>query len=141
MILYFLMMIFQRKVMNENPRSKNNIKQHHQHQRNNKRRLIPINVNTRNVDHYQQLGILYDGHTTLPLLGRRIHTGSHKWNYYTLTNSNIAIKIPLTHKNRDCLDQYGCDELYEDDDIIIPEFNNSKFRIKMYDRSPRYIPF
>ena len=103
--------------------------------------LVPINVNTRNIDHYQQLGILYDGHTTLPLLGRRVYSGSHKWNYYTLTNNNVAIKVPLSYNGRDCLDSYGCDELYSDDSIIIPEFNNSKFKIKLYDLAPRYLPF
>jgi hypothetical protein len=102
---------------------------------------IPINVNTQAVDHYQQIGLLYDGHTTLPLLGRRIHSGSTKWNYYTLTNDNIALKIPLSKNGRGCMEQNGCDELYEEDSIIIPEYNNSKFKIKMYDRSPRYIPF
>lgn len=104
-------------------------------------RGIPININTRNVDHYQQLGILYDGNTTLPLLGRRIYSGSSKWNYYTLTNDNIAMKVPLSRNGRDCTEQYGCEELYDDDSIIIPEYNNGKFKIKLYDRSPRYIPF
>lgn len=104
-------------------------------------RGVPININTRNVDHYQQLGILYDGTVTLPLLGRRIYSGSSKWNYYTLTNDNIAMKVPLSRNGRDCTEQYGCEELYEDDTIIIPEYNNSKFKIKLYDRSPRYIPF
>lgn len=104
-------------------------------------RMVPININTRNVDHYQQLGILYDGNVTLPLLGRRIYSGSSKWNYYTLTNDNIAMKVPLSRNGRDCTEQYGCEELYEEDTIIIPEYNNSKFKIKLYDRSPKYIPF
>ena len=98
-------------------------------------------MNTQAVDHYQQIGLLYDGHTTLPLLGRRVHSGSNKWNYYSLTNDNIALKIPLQKNGRGCMERNGCDELYEDDSIIIPEYNQSKFKIKMYDNSPRYIPY
>ena len=102
---------------------------------------LPINIHTQAVDHYQQIGLLYDGHTTLPLLGRRVHSGSNKWNYYSLTNDNIALKIPLQKNGRGCMERNGCDELYEDDSIIIPEYNQSKFKIKMYDNSPRYIPY
>ena len=102
---------------------------------------IPINVNTQSVGHYEQVGLLYDGHTTLPLMGRRTYNRSTRWNYYTLTNDNIAIRIPLSNKGRDCLDRNGCDELYDDDAVIIPEYNNSKFVVKLYDNSPRYIPF
>mgnify|MGYP007047533491 CR=1 FL=1 len=100
-----------------------------------------ININTQQVPHYQQLGILYDGTVTLPLLGRRVRNGSHKWNYYTLTNDNIALKVPIIRKGRDCSERNGCDELYEEDFIIIPQYNNSKFKINLYDRSPRYIPY
>lgn len=102
---------------------------------------LPINIHTQAVDHYQQIGLLYDGHTTLPLLGRRVHSGSNKWNYYSLTNDNIALKIPLSKNGRGCMERNGCDELYEEDSIIIPEYNQSKFKIKMYDNSPRYIPY
>jgi hypothetical protein len=73
-------------------------------------------------------------------MGRRVYSGSNKWNYYTLTNDNIAMKVPLSKNGRDCTEQYGCEEMYEEDTIIIPEYNNSKFKIKIYDRSPRYIP-
>jgi len=102
---------------------------------------LPINIHTQAVDHYQQIGLLYDGHITLPLLGRRVHSGSNKWNYYSLTNDNIALKIPLSKNGRGCMERNGCDELYEEDSIIIPEYNQSKFKIKMYDNSPRYIPY
>ena len=107
----------------------------------NSKRYLPININTQGIDHYQQIGLLYDGHITLPLLGRRVHNGSNKWNYYSLTNDNIALKIPLSNNGRACMERNGCDELYADDTILIPEYNNSKFKIKMYDNSPRYIPY
>jgi hypothetical protein len=102
---------------------------------------MPINIATQGELTYKQLGILHDNNNTiLPLMGRQTHHRSHMWNYYTLTNQNIPIRIPLVKGKRNCEDQVGCKELYNGDTIYIPEFSTT-FTVKLYDRSPRYIPF
>ena len=111
------------------------------------RGAVPINVRTQGVDtNYRQLGILTrvnkndKKETILALLGRPLITNRCKWQYYTMETKN-NIKLPIISNGRSCTNEQGCDELYEEDSIIIPEYNQSKFKIKMYDNSPRYIPY
>lgn len=105
------------------------------------RRAVPINIRTRGYEDYRQIGILSgnDG-KVLPLYGRRTYNGSHKWNYFTQANDHLALKIPLSSKGRECDGNTGCDELYDNDSLHLPQYN-SDFSIKLYDNSPRYIPY
>ena len=101
-----------------------------------------INIHTRNMEHYRQIGILSSNKgIILPLLGRKTHTSSHKWNYYTLTNDAMPIKIPIVRNNKQCMDSNGCDEIYDNDSIRINELNDV-FQVTIYDLDPiQYIPY
>lgn len=117
---------------------------------------VPINVPTRGyVGDYQQIGMLYKeavddesvkpGNNTdsniLPLYGKPLYSNSSKWLYYTGSDKFNNIKIPITVNNRDCTDDHGCDELYNDDTVNIPSYNgNFKVKIYKFDK-PRYLPF
>lgn len=105
---------------------------------------IPINIPTRGMEQYRQLGILTslsDSKIVIPLYGRRTYVRSQNWNYYTLTNGYQSIQISVSNKNKDCSDEYGCDEIYSDDLVYIPAYNEN-FRALMYkNNAPRYIPF
>jgi len=119
-------------------------------------RGIPINIETRESGgDYQQLGILSKntinnddktpGNNTdsvvLPLYGKATYKGSNKWLYYTETDKLNPVKIPVTYKNKDCTDDYGCEELYNGDTVLIPSYNGD-FTVKIYKlNKPRYIPF
>ena len=119
-------------------------------------RGISINEETRESGgDYQQLGILSknainDGEETpgnntdsvvLPLYGKPTYRGSNKWLYYTETDKLHPVKIPVTYKNKDCTDDYGCDEIYDGDDVVIPSYNGD-FKVKIYKMNkPRYIPY
>mgnify|MGYP001218379681 CR=1 FL=1 len=106
-------------------------------------RMMPINVATRGIDAYKQIGILSSVEGTgkvLPFYGRRTYNGSNRWNYFTRANDHLSLKIPVSSNGRDCDTQNGCDELYEDDVINIPEYNGN-FSVKLYNNTPRYIPF
>ena len=46
--------------------------------------------------------------------------------------NNIIIKLPITNNNRQCDSEYGCDELYDEDEVSIPAYNGS-FKVKIYD--------
>ena len=105
---------------------------------------IPINVPTRGyANDFQQIGLLVDKSTneTLPLFGRQLYNGSSKWWYYTLSNQQNSVKLPISHKNRNCESDFGCDELYDGDYIDIPILNK-KMSVSLYKfDKPRYIPF
>ena len=116
---------------------------------------IPINVPTRGESGgFQQVGVLHKIQTTdstmpigrnsepviLPLMGAPTYNGSHKWTYYTATDKYNQIKLPVTNKNRQCDSEYGCDELYDDDEVTIPAYNGT-FKVKKYEfDKPRYLP-
>ena len=105
---------------------------------------VPINIPTRGMEEYRQLGILTslsDSKIVIPLYGRRTYVRSQHWNYYTLTNGYQSIQISVSNKNKDCSDEYGCDEIYSDDLVYIPAYNEN-FRALMYKNNAlRYIPY
>ena len=105
---------------------------------------VPINIPTRgNSAQYQQVGAINSDTQILPLFGRPRWPGANKWNYYTSTDSFQSIKLPILFKKRDCLDDIGCDEVYDGDTINIPQYGKDKdFKANIYrlDR-PSYLPF
>jgi len=102
----------------------------------------PIRIATQKVEEYKMIGYLHNKNSkTLPLYGRRVNVNHSNWHYYTKSdNYNYALKIYISHGNRDCGDRHGCKELYENDEVYIPEFND-RFRVKLYDTTIRYNPF
>tara|TARA_B110000977_G_scaffold191571_1_gene263895 strand:- start:14550 stop:14987 length:438 start_codon:yes stop_codon:yes gene_type:complete len=104
-------------------------------------RALPVNVATRGSHDYKQVGILSgDDGKVLPLYGRRTYNGSHKWNYFTRANDHLSLRIPLSRDGRECDKQNGCEELYDNDSLHVPEYN-SRFNIKLYDTTLQYIPY
>ena len=109
-------------------------------------RGIPINIPTQSVDtNYRQVGILTrkrgDGENILPLMGKPLFTNRDKWNYYTMTDKNNMIKLPITHKGRSCTSEYGCDNIYNGDTVYVEGYNDA-FKVTIYDNQVmRYIPF
>jgi hypothetical protein len=105
---------------------------------------VPINIPTRGWSpEFQQIGVLsndYEG-DVLPLFGKPLHNGSNKWWYYTLSNQQNSIKLPIKHKNRDCQDDFGCQEIYDGDFVEIPILHK-RFKVNLYKfDKPRYIPY
>jgi len=108
-------------------------------------RGVPINVSTRAVDtSYRQVGILTrmgGPEMILPLMGRPLYTSRDKWNFYTMSNENSMVKLPITYKNRSCTNEYGCDNLYNGDNVYVEGYNDT-FKVTMYDNQVmRYIPY
>ena len=105
---------------------------------------VPINIPTRgNSARYQQVGAINSGTEILPLFGRPRWPGAHRWNYYTSTDSFQSVKLPIFFKQRDCLDDNGCDEVYDGDSINIPQYGNERdFKANIYRLDkPHYVPF
>ncbi len=105
---------------------------------------VPINMPTRGFsDNYQQVGAINSGDKILPLYGRPRWPGASRWNYYTSTDSFQSVKLPVNFKNRDCLDENGCDEVYDGDSVGIPQFGQEReFKANIYRLDkPFYLPF
>jgi len=104
-----------------------------------------INSSTRGQYAYQQIGILYrevpDGESkVLPLYGRPTCIRSQRWNYYTQTDGFNPIKLSIQMQHKDCMDQVGCNEINDGDEINVPELN-AVFRVRIYQTAvPTYIP-
>jgi hypothetical protein len=106
---------------------------------------VPININTRAVDtNYRQVGILkrMNGpEMILPLMGRPLYVGRDKWQYYTMSDSNNQIKLPVSFKSRSCTNEYGCDEISNGDTVYVDGID-ATFQTTIYDNATmRYIPF
>ncbi len=109
-----------------------------------------INVTTRGfTGAFQQIGLLYkkdpsgDNNSEgniLPLFGRPTNTNRDKWYYYTTSDKFHSLKIPLKIKGRLCNDEWGCNELYDDDTVEVGPYNG-QFKVQIYGYdSPKYLP-
>lgn len=106
--------------------------------------LMPINIKTRGeTPEMQQVGILRSksNDKVLALYGRPTYRGSSKWIYYTGTDKYHSIKLPVEKNKRDCTAEYGCEEMYDDEEVTVKGYNEV-FQTSIYQLdAPRYIPF
>ncbi len=112
---------------------------------NHKIKKLPINIKTQNFDtNYSQIGILTrisGKETILPLMGRKLFRNRDKWNYYTMNDKNNMIKLPITFKNKKCMNDQGCDTIYSGDKIYVEGYNDL-FNATIYDNNNlEYIPY
>ena len=106
-------------------------------------RGLPINIRTRGEpSEYQNIGTLTNASGTndvKPLYGRRTYRGSNEWNYYTLLNNHIQVKQAIEIGSNNCLEERGCRELMDGENINI---NGITYKVKLYPYSDfRYIPY
>lgn len=108
---------------------------------------VPINVSTNvgSVDtSYRQLGILTATNSKgkiLPLMGRPLFTNRDKWQYYTMSDQNNSVKLPISRNGKSCTNEYGCDRLFNGDTIYVEGLNES-YKITVYDNDTiKYLPF
>jgi hypothetical protein len=111
------------------------------------RGVVPINISTNvgAVDtHYRQLGIMNASNTKgkiIPLMGRPLFTNRDKWQYYTISDQNNSIKLPVSKNGKSCTNEYGCDKLYNGDTVYV-EGINEPYTITLYDSDTmKYLPF
>ena len=88
-------------------------------------------IATRGYTQFSKIGYLSNQNTILPLYGKQTYIGSITWNYYTLSDTEHHVKIPLIVDNKDCLDYIGCKELYNDD-IVYLEAYQQTFKVFIY---------
>ena len=74
-------------------------------------------------------------------MGRPLYTNRNKWQYYTMSDKNNSVKLPVSKNGRSATQEYGVDELYNGDTVFAEGYNDA-FRVTMYDNDiMRYIPF
>jgi len=106
---------------------------------------VPINVPTRSVNSaYRQVGILtrVNGpETILSLMGRPLFPSQDKWQFYTMSDKNHSVKLPVTYKRRSCTSDLGCDNIYNGDTVYVEGYNDA-FKATIYDTAMQYsIPY
>lgn len=106
---------------------------------------IPINIPTRGPrTEWRQLGILTRGdgeETILPLMGRPLYSNRQKWQFYSMSDKNNSVKLPISKNGRSCSADHGCDEIFNGDTVYVEGYNDS-FKATIYENNvPEYIPF
>ena len=107
--------------------------------------ILPFNIRTRGMPtEYQQIGILTNKDNSgdiKPLYGRQTYRGSRQWNYYSSTDSNLSIKIPVFLLKKKCTDEKGCNEIVDGSECSVGDKNNNIYLATIYSNdSYRYIP-
>lgn len=110
---------------------------------------VPINIPTQHYNtSYNQIGIITNRsahkNEILPLMGRRTVTSRDKWQYYTVSGGgaggNLQAKLPVRVKGRNCSGEYGCEEIYDGDDVYVEGYQEN-FRATIYENGLfSYIP-
>ena len=76
-----------------------------------------------------------------PLMGSRVMTGRDKWNYYTISNNgNINTKLPISNQGRSCTNEYGCDEIYNNDTVYVEGYKDVFIATVYESGTLNYIP-
>lgn len=109
--------------------------------------LVPAQMNlptipTRGIpEKYQQMGILrLDDGGILPLYGRPTASRSDRFQYYSRTDTYNPVQMPVRHKNRDCVDDIGCEELFDGDTVKMAATGQTG-SVTLYRFSgPTYVP-
>jgi len=109
--------------------------------------MVPINVSTNvgAVDtQYRQLGILTATNSNgkiIPLMGRPLFVNRDKWQYYTNSDQQNSMRLPVSRSGKSCTNEYGCDKLFNGDTVYV-EGINEPYRVTLYDNDTiKYLPF
>lgn len=106
--------------------------------------IYPKDLPKYSSENYQQIGILTSNETdkepiVLPLFGRKVGNRSDRWQYYTATDKNNMMRLPIRYENKECEDEVGCRELYSNDKISVDIYQGRIFTATIYKtESPKY---
>ena len=85
---------------------------------------------------YQQVGILTSNDNNepiiLPLFSKRANNHRDRWNYYTTTDKNTMLRLPISHDNMKCDDDIGCNEIYDGNTLYIEMYKGKTFTATIY---------
>ena len=74
-------------------------------------------------------------------MGRPTHSNRSKWQYYTMSDSNNIVKLPVSRGGKSGTEDYGIDELFNGDNVYVEGYNDT-FKATIYDNNRlEYIPY
>lgn len=88
---------------------------------------------------FQQVGVLVSQDTgedpvLLGLFGKRKQ--NDRWEYYVASDKYHMWKLPVQVKNRMCDEDVGCEEIYNGDEVVVPDYANKVFVARIYKYAP-----
>lgn len=93
---------------------------------------------------YQQIGILTANESdkepiVLPLFAKKVRNNKERWQYYTATDKNNMMRLPITHQNMKCDEDIGCREIYDGDKLSVEIYQGRLFTATIYKtEAPQY---
>ena len=98
-----------------------------------------INIPTQPMTHnFSQVGIITNdnnnSNTILPLFGRQLITSRNTWQYHGMSDQNNSIRLPISFNGKNCMDEYGCDELMNGDTVYVEGYNDT-FLVTLYEKN------
>jgi len=106
--------------------------------------VYPKDLPKYNNNEYQQIGILTSDETdkdpiVLPLFSRKLRNHNDRYNYYTATDKNNMMRLPIKKNNISCEDEIGCNEIYNGDKLNIEIYKDRTFTATIYKiDAPKY---
>lgn len=98
---------------------------------------IDPNLTSMAPETYSQVGFLTrEGSAPLPLYGQASQVRRYRHFYYTLLPGS-GIKVSVFVRKRDCMEDVGCEELGDGDEVLVPEMQGGPWTVKIYSRSMR----
>lgn len=80
---------------------------------------------------FHQMGVLTgEQGETLPLYGKEVRGRRDRYHFYTTTGGDNLYSIPVGHKDRDCMDDVGCQELHSSESVDVT--GKGSFNVNMY---------
>jgi hypothetical protein len=98
----------------------------------------PTYPTSRDPSTFQQVGVLVADSevdkkpTILPLFGKKLATHRDRWEYYTASDEYHMWRVPVSVQKRMCDEEVGCEEIYNGDEVVVPDYGNRGFRARIY---------
>lgn len=87
---------------------------------------------------FQQMGLLLgDGGDILPLYGRESRGYRDRYQYYSGSPGDQIYSLPLTHQNRECTEDIGCQEFYGGEKVSVTG-KSGDYTVKLYETEQLY---
>lgn len=87
---------------------------------------------------FQQMGLLLgDGGEILPLYGRESRGYRDRYQYYSGSPGDQIYSLPLSHKERNCTEDIGCEEFYGGEKVSITG-KDGDYTVNLYETEQLY---
>ena len=106
--------------------------------------VYPDKLPKYNNQEYQQIGLLTANEEdkepiVLPLFARKLRHNKDRWQYYTATDKNNMMRLPIRHDNMKCEEDIGCREIYDGDTLSVEIYEGRQFKATIYKLdAPKY---